>query len=107
MKYRIKEYVNKDGNTMYFVSNMKGTLGDADIFRVKKIQQKNKKGEMEWVWSEPENLGPKINTPGKEMFPYVDSRGVLFFASDGLVGFGGSTAPGPRLPAAPTGPTRN
>jgi outer membrane protein OmpA-like peptidoglycan-associated protein/tetratricopeptide (TPR) repeat protein len=80
---------SKDGNTMYFVSNMEGTLGDADLFRVKKIQQPNKKGELEWVWSAPENMGPQFNTKGKEMFPYVDSRGVIFFASDGLIGFGG------------------
>ena len=78
-----------DGNTLYFASNMEGSLGETDLFRVKKVQKENKKGEMEWGWSEPENMGAQFNTTGKEMFPFVDSRGVIFFASDGLIGFGG------------------
>jgi len=78
-----------DGNTLYFASNMPGSIGATDLFFVKKIQTENKKGELEWTWSAPENLGPKFNTAGKEMFPFVDSRGVIFFASDGLIGFGG------------------
>jgi outer membrane protein OmpA-like peptidoglycan-associated protein/tetratricopeptide (TPR) repeat protein len=78
-----------DGNTMYFASNMKGSVGETDLFKVKKVQKENKKGELVWSWSEPENMGPQFNTTGKEMFPFVDSRGVLFFASDGFVGFGG------------------
>ena len=39
--------------------------------------------------SQPVNLGPNINTPGNEVFPFVDSKGRLFFASDGLPGLGG------------------
>lgn len=78
-----------DGNTMYFASNMEGSLGETDLFKVSKIQKENKKGELTWVWSEPENMGRQFNTEGKEMFPFVDSRGVIFFASDGLIGFGG------------------
>jgi outer membrane protein OmpA-like peptidoglycan-associated protein/tetratricopeptide (TPR) repeat protein len=80
---------SSDGNTLYFASNMPGSIGETDLFKVKKIQVENKKGELEWAWSEPENMGKQFNTPGKEMFPFVDSRGVIFFASDGLVGFGG------------------
>jgi outer membrane protein OmpA-like peptidoglycan-associated protein/tetratricopeptide (TPR) repeat protein len=78
-----------DGNTLYFASNMPGSIGETDLFKVKKIQQVNKKGVPEWTWSEPENMGKQFNTPGKEMFPFVDTRGVIFFASDGRVGFGG------------------
>jgi outer membrane protein OmpA-like peptidoglycan-associated protein/tetratricopeptide (TPR) repeat protein len=78
-----------DDNTLIFASNMPGSIGETDLFRVRKIQTENKKGELEYSWSEPENLGPKFNTKGKEMFPYIDSRGVIFFASDGLIGFGG------------------
>ncbi|MBP6585189.1 MAG: OmpA family protein [Flavobacterium sp.] len=37
----------------------------------------------------PENLGNKINTPGDEGFPFVTDDGVLYFASNGLTGFGG------------------
>lgn len=78
-----------DGNTMYFASNMPGTVGETDLFRVKKTQVENKKGVMENNWTQPQNMGPQFNTIGKEMFPFVDERGVLLFASDGLPGFGG------------------
>lgn len=36
-----------------------------------------------------ENLGPDINTPGDEMFPYVRDSVTLYFASDGHPGMGG------------------
>ena len=36
-----------------------------------------------------ENLGPQINTPGDEMFPYVRTDTTLYFSSDGHPGFGG------------------
>jgi outer membrane protein OmpA-like peptidoglycan-associated protein/tetratricopeptide (TPR) repeat protein len=78
-----------DGKTMYFASDMPGSLGDTDLFRVSKIETVDEKGIRTYAWGEPENLGPKINTKGKEMFPFVDARGVLFFATDGLGGFGG------------------
>jgi outer membrane protein OmpA-like peptidoglycan-associated protein len=39
-------------------------------------------------WSKPQNLGPKINTFGNEMFPCITPGGDLYFASDGLPGFG-------------------
>ena len=36
-----------------------------------------------------ENLGPDINTPGDEMFPYVRDSVTLYFASNGHPGMGG------------------
>ena len=36
----------------------------------------------------PVNLGKPINTEGKEMFPYVDKNGTLYFASNGHLGLG-------------------
>src|SRR5690606_28961281 len=35
------------------------------------------------------NLGPVINTPGNELFPYIADDGRLYFASDGHAGYGG------------------
>ena len=35
------------------------------------------------------NLGPDVNTEGREMFPFVDKDGELYFASDGHGGLGG------------------
>jgi len=41
------------------------------------------------TWSKPENLGPNINTPGKEGFPYIRQDGNLYYSSDGMLGMGG------------------
>lgn len=69
-----------DGNTMYFVSDMKGSIGGKDIWKV------DKHGDS---WGTPVNLGTEINTEGDELFPYIRENGVLYFSSDGLPGFGG------------------
>ncbi len=74
--------LTSDGNTMYFTSDMPGGYGGTDIYRI----TKDTKG----VWGKPENLGDKINTEGDEMFPfYEETKGVLFFSSDGRYGLGG------------------
>jgi outer membrane protein OmpA-like peptidoglycan-associated protein len=40
-------------------------------------------------WSEPLNLGSKINTMGNEFSPFLAADGrTLYFATDGLAGFG-------------------
>ena len=42
------------------------------------------------TWSKPINLGPTINTEGREAFPFIDSKGkTLYYSSDGLYGLGG------------------
>ena len=69
-----------DGNTMYFISDMPGGYGYTDVYVSKK------EGES---WGTPKNLGPEVNTEGREMFPYVDSSGELYFSSDGHGGLGG------------------
>ena len=40
-------------------------------------------------WSEPVNLGPAINTPGDELFPFLHRHDSLFFSSDGHPTLGG------------------
>ncbi len=72
--------LSPDGNTICFVSDMPGGYGETDIW----ICRKEGNG-----WSKPVNAGPEINTAGKEMFPFLAGNGDLFFASDGLPGFGG------------------
>ncbi len=37
----------------------------------------------------PMNLGPEINTPGDEMFPFLSGDSVLYFSSNGQIGMGG------------------
>jgi len=74
--------VTKDGKTLYFASNRVGSKGGStDIWKVE-VLGNNKYGK-------PENLGPKINTEGRENFPYITDDNKLFFASEGRKGFGG------------------
>lgn len=69
-----------DGSRMFFTSDMPGGFGGTDIW----VTDYKNDG-----WSKPYNLGEKINSPGDEMFPWVDSLGVLYFASNGHHGLGG------------------
>jgi len=71
-----------DELTLYFVSDMPGSIGENDIW---KVTRENPGDE----WGEPRNMGEEINTPGDELFPYVHPDGTLYFSSDGLVGLGG------------------
>ncbi|RRJ92433.1 OmpA family protein [Paenimyroides tangerinum] len=73
--------LSQDEKALYFSSDMPGTYGDSDIYRVK-IFGNNQ-------YSLPENLGKKINTEGKETFPFMGSDNVLYFASNGHLGLGG------------------
>ncbi|MCI9845111.1 OmpA family protein [Flavobacterium pectinovorum] len=73
--------IDKEGKTLYFSSNMPGSIGGTDIWKV----QVNNDG----TYGTPENLGDKINTPGDENFPFITDDNVLYFASNGLTGFGG------------------
>lgn len=71
--------VSPDGNYLYFTSDMPGGQGGRDIWR---INLKDRVGSLE-------NLGEWINTPGDEMFPYMRTDSVMYFASDGHPGYGG------------------
>ena len=72
-----------DGRTLYFASNRKdrSAQGGTDIYTA----QMDSRGRFTRV----RNLGPEINTPGNEMFPYVSEDGRLYFSSDGHPGYGG------------------
>jgi outer membrane protein OmpA-like peptidoglycan-associated protein len=73
--------LSPDEKTLYFVSDMPGTHGQSDIFRVKL----NDDGS----FGNTENLGDDINTPGRETFPFISDDNELYFASDGQPGIGG------------------
>ena len=72
--------LSPDGTTLYFSSNRPGGYGGTDIYSAKR----NRRGR----WVDVRNMGPEINTPGNEMFPFVSEDGSLYFASDGHPGFG-------------------
>ncbi|WP_016991369.1 OmpA family protein [Flavobacterium sp. ACAM 123] len=73
--------IAQDGKTLYFSSNMPGSIGGIDIWKV----EVNSDGS----FGTPENLGNKINTPGDESFPFIADDNLLYFSSKGLTGFGG------------------
>ncbi|GMN08357.1 OmpA family protein [Croceitalea sp. MTPC5] len=72
--------LDPNGKRLFFVSDMPGGFGQTDIYFVELTDDGG--------YSEPTNLGPTINTSGREMFPFVDDE-KLYFASDGHLGLGG------------------
>lgn len=72
--------ISPDGRKLYFVSDMPGGFGGNDIYVCK---------DLGGQWSEPENLGPGVNTTEDEEFPFVAADGTLYFASNGHPGLGG------------------
>jgi outer membrane protein OmpA-like peptidoglycan-associated protein len=73
--------ISSDGRTLYFVSNRKGGYGGYDIWK----STLTEKG-----WSEPENLGPDINTVYDEQSPFIHpDDSTLYFCSNGWPGMGG------------------
>ncbi|MFP2996275.1 OmpA family protein [Spongiivirga sp. MCCC 1A20706] len=72
--------LSDDEKTLYFTSDRPGGIGAADIYRVAI------KGDS---YGDIENLGPTVNTEGRESFPFLTKSNKLFFASDGFYGLGG------------------
>ncbi|MCP4458865.1 MAG: OmpA family protein [Cytophagales bacterium] len=72
--------LSPDGLTLYFSSNRPGGHGGDDLY----VANVDRRGR----WVDVRNLGPEINTPGNESFPYVSTDGKLYFSSDGHPGFG-------------------
>lgn len=70
----------KNGEMIYFTSDMPGGYGKTDIWYCVKVAGK---------WSKPVNCGNSINTPADEAFPSVGGDGRLYYSSKGLPGMGG------------------
>lgn len=73
--------LSPDEKTLYFASDMPGTFGQSDLFKV----SINEDG----TFGKPENLGTEINTEGRETFPFISGDNELYFATDGRPGLGG------------------
>ncbi|RZK11533.1 MAG: flagellar motor protein MotB [Flavobacterium sp.] len=71
--------LSNDEKTLYFASDMPGSLGSFDIFSVK---------INDGAFETPKNLGPKINTAKKEQFPFVSKDEKFYFSSNGHFGYG-------------------
>jgi outer membrane protein OmpA-like peptidoglycan-associated protein len=72
--------VSADGKTLYFSSDMPGSLGGEDVWKV------SVNGNS---YGTPENLGVNINSSSNESFPFITSKNVLYYSSDDDKGFGG------------------
>ena len=74
-------FITKDGRTLFFVSDRGAGIGGFDIWFSRRVGV---------AWSAPINAGNVINTAFDEISPFVNKEGnKLYFASDGLGGFGG------------------
>ena len=73
--------LSPDEKTLYFSSNMPGSKGMSDIYKVAILSDGN--------FGKPINLGDKINTQARETFPFISKNNELYFASDGHPGLGG------------------
>lgn len=73
--------LSPDGKLLYFSSDRPGGFGESDLY----VVAISKDGSL----GEPRNLGPKINTAGKETFPFISKDNELYFSSDGHYGLGG------------------
>ena len=72
--------ISADGKTLYFASDMKGGYGGTDIYSSEFKDNK---------WNKPQNLGDEVSTEATEMFPFIKDNGVLYFSSNGKIGYGG------------------
>lgn len=71
--------LSTDEKTLYFASDMPGTLGSFDIYSV---------AINDGTFDIPVNLGTTINTNKKEQFPFIASDNKLYFSSNGHFGYG-------------------
>jgi chitodextrinase len=84
-KYNVPNYdvgqpsISKDGKYLFFSSDQPGGNGGSDLYYCEFIN-----GD----WSEPVNLGSKVNSPGSENYPFMHQSGKLYFTSDRPGGFG-------------------
>ena len=72
--------LSPDGKQLFFASDKPGGFGGSDIYYC--TWEKD-------YWSNPINMGSKINSAGNETCPFMCTDGELYFSSDGHGGFGG------------------
>jgi hypothetical protein len=72
--------LSQDGKKLFFSSDMRDGYGGFDLYVC--ISSGGS-------WSEPVNLGPKVNTSGNDIYPVIHPNGRLYFSSNRHDGFGG------------------
>ena len=83
--------LSPDEKTMYFASDMPGTIGKSDLYKVDIAEDGS--------FGEPINLGKAINTEGRETYPFISANNELYFSSDGRPGIGGLDIYGTKIMA--------
>lgn len=61
-------FLQSDGNRVFFVSNIPGGAGGFDVYYSEKRNGK---------WTDPTNLGLKVNSAADEFFPFITEAGIL------------------------------
>lgn len=69
--------ISPTGDSLIFSSTRRGGYGKSDLYLTVRNEGK---------WSEPQNLGQRINTAGNELFPAFGPDGLIIFSSDGHTG---------------------
>ena len=72
-------FLHPDMKTLYFSSDREGTFGDLDVWMSHRLS------DTCWnCWSEPENLGPQINTPGRDCWYKISADGKTAYYAQKL-----------------------
>lgn len=70
-------FLASDNHTLYFASDRPGGLGLTDIYKTTRLD------DSFLNWSDPVNMGPKINSAGKEGYYTLDAKGThAYMVSD-------------------------
>ena len=72
--------LSRDGTHLFFASDMPGGYGGFDIY----VCERTNRG-----WGPPVNLGPEVNTPENELYPFIQGTGELYFSSTAHGSMGG------------------
>ncbi len=74
--------ISPDGSILVFASNLTGGYGENDLWMVKYDASSDS-------WGVPTNLGPEINSPGNDVFPFISEHNNLYYSTNGKAGMGG------------------
>lgn len=75
--------LSPDKRVLYFSSNRPGGYGGRDLYMSVRLPSGR--------WGQAVNMGPKINSAGDELAPFIHADNqTLFYTSDGLPGYGNS-----------------
>jgi OmpA-OmpF porin, OOP family len=75
-------FLAADGKTIYFSSNGHAGYGDFDMFMSRRLDNTWKR------WTEPVNLGPKINSTGQDIYYTIPASGDYAYFSSDANGYG-------------------